>query len=197
MAKKKTKRRAPSREAGTIERNPPPLSGKNGKLLLGVAMAVCALPMLLGVRLWGKIPEAVPSGFSGPAGESTISRMMVVFGFPVLICLMDLVAYWELTVLNRRKGPPSAAMRLLGRWGFPFMSVVFCAGMIFQAAGQDLTAPYLLPSVCGLLLMILGSYILDVPDKDASIHAGFLGPGGGKFSLAAGFLLITAAMVFG
>lgn len=197
MAKKKTKRRAPSREAEPVQAAPQPLSGKNGTLLLLAALAVCALPLLLGLRLWEQMPEQVPSGFTGPSGiEDTISRPAVVFGLPVLMCAMDLVAYWELSTANRRKGPPSTPIRLLGRWGFPFMSVVFCAGMMFQAAGRTLAMPYLIPGACGLLLMILGSYILDVPDRGASIPAGPMGPTGGRLSLAAGFLLITAAMAF-
>ena len=190
MPKKKSKRRTPPPAPPT----PQSLSGPNGKLLLAAALAICALPILLGLRLWSSLPKQIPSGFTGPSGiEDTISRWVVVFGFPVLMCVMDLVAYWELSVANRRKGPPAIPMRLLGRWGFPAMSAVFCAGMILEGAGKGLTPPYLLPAVSGLLLLVLASYILDTPASDAPIASQ---AATGKLSLAAGLLAIIAAIFF-
>ena len=70
------------------------------------------------------------------------------------------------------------------------MSAIFCAGMVFEGTGTGMPMAYLLPCVCGLLLMILGSYILDVPDSDAAIASKATG---GKLSLTAGFLIIVAA----
>lgn len=53
-------------------------------------------------------------------------------------------------------------MRLVGRWGFPILSVIFCSGLIFQSAGQKaLQLSFVTPCVLGLLLLLLGSHMFD------------------------------------
>lgn len=145
------------------------VSAQKQKLLLGVTLAACALPMLLAVRLWDKIPELVHTGLIGTSGEDdSISRAMVVFGLPALMCLMDLIGHFTLYRNQKRNTIPPAYTRLVGRWGFPVISVLFCSGMILQSAGGDLTLPFVTPCLLGLVLMQLGAHMWDCP-KDAKL----------------------------
>ena len=195
MGKKKTKRHTePAKPAAR------PFSGKNGRLLLGAALLVCILPTLLGIRLWPDLPDVVPSGFTGPDGkDDSFPKAVIVFGFPVLMCILDLIAYCQLLFLNKKAAAPSAALRLAGRWGFPAMSAVFCSGMILQASGSGITIAFLAPCLLGLLLMLLGSFILDVPDGVHPIPGGpsaAFSSTAGKLWLAAGFLITAGTMLF-
>ena len=70
---------------------------------------------------------------------------------------------------------PKPAVRLVGRWGFPIISVIFCSGMIMQSVGsQALTLPFVTPCVLGLALMMLGAHMWDCP-KDAKLAMRFGG----------------------
>ena len=67
---------------------------------------------------------------------------------------------------------PSAAVRLVGRWGFPVISVLFCSGMVFEATGGTLTLPFITPCVLGLALLLLGAHMWDCP-RDAKLALRF------------------------
>lgn len=84
------------------------VSEQKGRILLVVTLIACALPMVLGVRLWEDIPELVASGLIGTDGkDDSIPRWMVVFGLPGLMCLLDLIAHFQLRINQKRMTIPS------------------------------------------------------------------------------------------
>lgn len=132
--------------------------------LLAVTLIACALPMILGLRLWDQIPELVPSGLIGSNGQDdALPRWMVALGLPAFMCLMDLIAHGQLMANQKRMTIPKPAVRLVGRWGFPLISVLFCSGMILQATGSTLSLPFITPCALGLFLVILGGHMWDCP----------------------------------
>lgn len=185
------------------------VSKEKGVLLLVMTLAACALPMILGVRLWNDIPEIVSTGLIGMDGmDDSMPRAAVVFAVPGLMCLLDLIAHGQLLLNQKRMTLPKAHVRLVGRWGFPIISVLFCSGMILQSAGSDLTLSFLTPCVLGLALMMLGAHMWDCP-QDARIALRFsftrndaaawraVHRFAGALWLAAGLLVIGGAMVTG
>lgn len=149
------------------------VSKEKARALLIVTLIACALPMILGARLWNSIPEIVPSGLIGSDGrDDSIPRWAVAYGLPGFTCLMDLIAHAQLMANQRRMTVPKPAVRLVGRWGFPLISVLFCSGMILQSSGGDLTLPFVTPCVLGLLLIMLGGHMWDCP-TDARIALRF------------------------
>ena len=152
------------------------VSKEKGRGLLVASLLACALPMVLGARMWDKIPEIVPSGLIGMDGkDDSIPRWMVAFGLPGLMCLLDLIAHMQLLINQKNMTLPKPAVRLVGRWGFPIISVIFCSGMIMQSVGeQALTLPFVTPCVLGLALMMLGAHMWDCP-RDAKLALRFAG----------------------
>jgi hypothetical protein len=149
------------------------MSKEKRRVLLAVTLIACALPMAMGARRWSDIPAIVPSGLIGSSGkDDSIPRWMVAFGLPGILCLLDVIAHFMLQFNQKRQTLPPAASRLIGRWGFPVISVLFCSGMILEAVGQELTLPFLTPCVLGLFLLLLGSHMWDCP-RDARIALRF------------------------
>lgn len=145
------------------------ISEEKQRMLLVVSLVACALPMLLGARLWSSIPETVHTGLIGTDGtDDSIPRIMVAFGLPGLMCLLNLIAHFMLRFNQKHQTMPSRASRLVGRWGFPIISVVFCSGMILEATGAELSLPFATPCVLGIALMLLGSHVWDCKE-DAKI----------------------------
>lgn len=174
----KTKKKKTAEEL-MIEREGARMFGKHvskqkGIVLLVVTLIACALPMVLGIRLWNEIPEVVPTGLIGMDGkDDSLPRAAVVFALPGLMCLLDLICHGQLYGYQKRMAVPPAKFRLVGRWGFPVISVLFCSGMILESAGrQALSLPFVTPCVLGLLLMILGAHMWDCP-RDAKIALRF------------------------
>ncbi|MET0016829.1 SdpI family protein [Oscillibacter sp.] len=149
------------------------VSKEKALALLIATLIACALPMILGARLWNDIPEIVSSGLIGSNGkDDSIPRWVVAFGLPGFMCLMDLIAHGQLMANQKRMTIPKPAVRLMGRWGFSIISVLFCSGMILQSSGGDLTLPFVTPCVLGLLLMMLGGHMWDCP-RDSRIALRF------------------------
>ena len=154
-------------------------------VLLAVTLAVCALPMLSGVRLWDSIPETVPTGLIGPDGrDDSLPRAAVVFALPGLMCLLNLITHVQLLASQRRAALPKAHVRLMGRWGFPVLSLFFCGGVILHSAGGGFSPAFLALCALGLGLMLLGSRLWD--RRVARV-----------FLLAAGLLAAAGGMLAG
>lgn len=184
------------------------VSEEKGKALLIVSLIACALPMILGARYWNQIPLMVESGLIGANGEDdSIPRWMVAFGLPALMMLLDFICHMQLLGYQKRMEVPAAHFRLVGRWGFPIISVLFCSGMIRQAIGTEvLPLLFVTPCMIGLALLILGGHMWDCPSnatialrlpvcmeneiawKQVHLFAG-------KSWLAAGLVMIGAAMI--
>lgn len=142
-------------------------------LLFVVTMLACAMPMQLGVRLWDKIPEIVETGLIGVDGkDDSLPRAAVVFLVPGLMCLLNLICHGQLWVNQKRMTLPNTPVRLVGRWGFPVISVLFCSGLMLESAGSSLTLPFITPCVLGLVLLMLGGHMWDCP-RDAKIALRF------------------------
>lgn len=183
------------------------VSKEKARALLIVTLIACALPMILGARLWNDIPEIVSSGLIGSNGhDDSIPRWVVAYGLPGFMCLMDLIAHGQLMVNQKRMTIPKPAVRLMGRWGFSVISVLFCSGMILQSSGGNLTLPFVTPCVLGLLLMMLGGHMWDCP-RDARIALRFSSTEhsaaawkavhlfASRIWMAAGLLVIAGVMV--
>ncbi len=142
-------------------------------LLLVVTMIACAMPVQLGLRLWDQIPEIVETGLIGVDGkDDSLPRAAVVFLVPGLLCLLNLICHGQLWFNQKRMTLPSTPVRLVGRWGFPIISVLFCSGLMLESAGDSLTLPFLTPCVMGLALLMLGAHVWDCP-RDAKVALRF------------------------
>lgn len=135
-------------------------------LLAAVTTAACAMPMVLGLRLWQAIPELVETGLILASGQDdSLPRYMVVFGLPGLMCVLNLICHGQLLYNQDRMTVPKAPVRLVGRWGFPVLSVIFCSCMTLQSAGQPIGLPFLAGCILGLALLILGGHMWDCPQS--------------------------------
>ena len=140
------------------------VSRQKAYLLAVVTTAACAAPMALGLRLWRAIPEMVETGLILATGEDdSLPRYIVVFGLPGLMCVLNLICHGQLLYNQNRLTVPKTPVRLLGRWGFPVLSVIFCSGMMLHAAGEPFSLPFITPCVLALALLMLGAHMWDCP----------------------------------
>lgn len=142
-------------------------------LLLVVTMLACAMPIQVGIRMWDQIPEIVETGLIGMDGkDDSLPRAAVVFLVPGLMCLLNLICHGQLWFNQKRMTLPNTPVRVLGRWGFPVISVLFCSGLMLESAGSGLALPFLVPCVLGLVLLMLGGHMWDCP-RDSKVALRF------------------------
>lgn len=141
------------------------LSREKRSILLAVTLLACALPALLGIRLWSAIPPLFSTGLIGMNGQDdSLPRWVIVLGMPALMCILDALCHGQLWIHQDRMKLPPAQFRLVGRWGFPVISVLFCSGLIRQAAGiSPLSLSFTSLCIVGLIFLMLGSHMWECP----------------------------------
>ena len=144
--------------------------------LLVATLLACAMPMLIGYRLWESIPEIVETGLIGANGnDDSMPRGVLVYGLPGLMCVLNLICHGQLFINQKAQRIPPASSRIIGRWGFPILSV-FCVSIcLLNAAGQKVSAAFLIPCALAMLLMFLGSHFFDCKrDSNIALHFRFM-----------------------
>lgn len=144
------------------------VSGEKALCAVIVSTLCCALPMLLGLRLWERIPAIVETGLVGPSGtDDSMPRAVLVFGVPGLGCVLNLIEHAQLWLHQRREKIPPVPIRVLGRWSIAPISLLLSSLWILRAAGESMSAGFLLSCALGLLLMLLGGHLFDCPRDSA------------------------------
>ena len=134
-------------------------------LCVGLASLLCCLlPMLLGLRLWEKIPALVQTGLIGPGGaDDSVPRAVLVFGVPGLFALLDLISNAQLWLHQKLEKLPPTPVRMTGRWGIAVLGTLLSPFWLLRASGSSVTALFYLPCLLALLLMLLGTHFFDCP----------------------------------
>ena len=136
------------------------------------ALLTAASPMLLGLRLWGQIPEIIKTGLTSLNGEDdSLPRAALVFGVPGLMCVLTLICHGQLWLHQKAEKLPPTPVRITGRWSIPVISVLLCSYWFCRAAGQAVDLVFLLPCIAALLLILLGAHFFDCSrDSQMAFH---------------------------
>ena len=138
------------------------VTASKAAVTLVFSLLTAAVPMLLGIRLWGQIPAVVETGLIRPDGkDDSLSRAVLVFGIPGLMCILTLICHGQLWLHQKAGKVPPASIRLLGRWTLPVISVFLCSYWMLKAAGQPVDTAFFLPCLLALLLILLGAHFYD------------------------------------
>ena len=117
------------------------------------------LPILVGLLLWDKLPEQVPShwGINGEV-DGWCSKTQAVFFMP---CLM-LVMHW-VCILASFVDPKSANYNqksfLLVLWICPAITLLISSLMYAKALGYDLDVNVIMPLLFGAMFLIIGNLL--------------------------------------
>ena len=133
---------------------------KKYRTTLIIGTLVMLLPVVVGLILWNKLPEELPTHF-GPGGEPDqySSKAFAVFGLPVIIMALHWVC-----VLGSLKMDPKARNidgRMMGLvlWICPAISVLAIGLTYGTALGADMQVEIILPMLVGLMMVIIGNWL--------------------------------------
>lgn len=130
------------------------MTKKNKKLIL-ITSIITILPVFVGLILWNKLPEQIPTHFDASGEPNGYSgRAFAVFG-PYLICLFAHLFCAFGTLADPRKQAIGQKMYALVLWICPVVSL-FCAIWIYgYTFGVDfLTSPKAVIIIMGLIFWL-------------------------------------------
>lgn len=120
---------------------------------------IILLPMLVGVFLWGRLPQVMPThwGFSNePNGWS--SKPVVVFGMPLFMLALHLGCVFG-TSLDPRHGRAGGALNGLVLWITPVIGIVVASVTYLMALGHPVDVGGVSLALMGLVFIVIGNYL--------------------------------------
>jgi len=129
------------------------------KKSLFLSVAICLLPILIGVYYYDALPEqiAVHFNFNGEP-DKFVSKTHAIIELPVFFTLVQIIIS---LVVDFDKTPKKGALIIKGI--IPVISVLVQGGLIAYALDNNFNVPQLTAFVIGILFIILGNYL---PEKE-------------------------------
>ena len=132
---------------------------KKNKVTLVITTLIMLLPMLVGLLLWNKLPDQIPTHWDiNGEIDGWSSKAFAVFGFPCLL----LAVHW-LCMFASCADPKSKnyhhKMIALVLWICPVLGLVLNSIVYATALGYQLSVEIIMPLLTGLMFIIVGNLL--------------------------------------
>ncbi|MBQ3141753.1 MAG: SdpI family protein [Clostridia bacterium] len=131
---------------------------KNLRVLI-VTSLVILLPILVGLVLWNRLPDQLPTHWNA-AGEvdGWSSKAFSVFGIPSILLAFQWVCV-AATAADPKHANHSEKILHLVFWIIPVLNVVLNAIAYSAALGKGVRIEVVMPVLMGVLFIIIGNYL--------------------------------------
>ena len=125
------------------------------KKSLFLSVAICLLPILIGVYYYDALPEQIAVHFN-VSGEpdNFVSRTRAIIGVPIFLAIVQVIIS---LVVDFDKTPKKGALIIKGI--IPVISVLVQGGIVAYALDNNFNVPQLTVFVIGIVFIILGNYL--------------------------------------
>ena len=131
---------------------------KNKKYWL-ITGAITLLPIVLGLLLWNRLPEKLPTHFGvDGAADGWSGKGFAVFGIPVMMLFFHIVIFFATRLDKQNRGHNEKVLNLVGLI-FPVMSIVSSVVIYSLALGKEPNLSMLLFPLLGLLFIAMGNWM--------------------------------------
>ena len=131
---------------------------KNKKYWL-ITGAITLLPIVLGLLLWNRLPDRLPTHFGvDGAADGFSGKAFAVFGLPLLMLFFHIVIFFATRLDKQNRGHNEKVLNLVGLI-FPVMSIVSSVVIYSLALGKEPNLSMLLFPLLGLLFIAMGNWM--------------------------------------
>ena len=131
---------------------------KNKKYWL-ITGAITLLPILLGLLLWNRLPEKLPTHFGvDGAADGWSGKGFAVFGLPLMMLFFHIVIFFATRLDKQNRGHNEKVLNLVGLI-FPVMSIVSSVYIYVYAMKVELSLSAILFPLLGLLFIAMGNWL--------------------------------------
>lgn len=132
---------------------------KKYKWTLVAACILTLCPIIVGLVLWDRLPDRIPTHFGSnnePNGWS--SKAMAVFGLPLIMLGCELLCAFVTNADPKRRNINQKLMRVV-LWIVPLISVITCLSCYAIALGIGVDIGMLINVIIGIVFIIIGNYM--------------------------------------
>ena len=126
---------------------------------LVITCLVCLLPILLGVALWDKLPDAVAIHFNmNNEPDNFASKAFVVFGLPVMMALLQMICCF-INDFNAHKHGTRVKFERATKWILPILAILLQIITFGYALGENIDIRKVVAVIVGLIFLVIGNYL--------------------------------------
>lgn len=124
-----------------------------------ISCIIILLPILVGLLLWQRLPEQMPThwGFDGEVNGWS-SRPFAVFAMPLFIFAAHIFCFFA-TAKDSKNQEQNNKLFHLVIWICPVVSILLSGMMYAAALGKEFDANVVMFPLLGLMFAILGNYL--------------------------------------
>lgn len=131
---------------------------KKINLTMILTTIICLLPMVLGILLYDKLPEQVPTHFNSQGvPDDYSSKAFACFGLPLFMAGLNILVQFGLET-DPKKDNVASMMKKISLWLIPILSLYVVPVCLFSGMGYDMQAEFVIIPV-GVLLIAVGNYL--------------------------------------
>ena len=131
---------------------------RNRKVLI-ISSVITVLPILIGLILWDRLPEQMPTHWNA-VGEvdGWSSKPFAVFGPPLIMVAAQWLCILGTLADPKRQNHSDKVLQLVF-WIIPVLSVVLETVTYAAALGKEVRMEVIMPILVGLIFAIIGNYL--------------------------------------
>ena len=132
---------------------------KKNKVTLIITSLVTLIPILVGLLLWDKLPDPMPSHWNihGEV-DAWSSKAFTVFGLPALMLVLQWVCIFA-SMADPKYQNYNPKMIKLMFWICPVIGLILCCMVYPQAMGYSVAIEIIIPLLMGVLFIIVGNWL--------------------------------------
>lgn len=132
---------------------------KKYKKTLIITSLVLLIPVIVGLLLWNRLPDPMPSHWNihGEV-DSWSSKAFMVFGIPALMLVLQWVCIFA-SMADPKYQNYNPKMIKLMFWICPAIGLVLCCMVYPQAMGYSVPIEVIMPLVMGILFIVVGNWL--------------------------------------
>ena len=131
---------------------------RNKKTIILTAL-VTALPMLLGLALWSRLPETIATHFDvNGVADGWSSKTFAVFGLPAFLVAVHLICAFGTMMDPKRKNIQDMMYKLV-LWICPIVSILTCGAVYLYALGMEVNMALIAELMVGVMFIVVGNYL--------------------------------------
>ena len=131
---------------------------KKINLTMILTTLICLMPMLLGIVLYDKLPEQIPTHFNLEGVPDDYSpKAFACFGLPLMMVVLNFIVQFALGT-DPKKDNVASIMKKISVWIVPVVSLYTVPICLFSAIGYDMKPDVVIIPV-GILFIAIGNYL--------------------------------------
>lgn len=124
-----------------------------------VSTFICLAPIFLSLAIYDTLPEQIAIHWNAAGSpDHFVPKAIAAFGLPILLAAINMIVS---IALNRgpKTANASSALKAIGKWCAPAISVVLQPIILFIAMGASIPIHIIVPALTGVLVAICGNYL--------------------------------------